>query len=134
MAFWILKTEPSSYSFDDLERDGNTVWDGVANAQALSNIRKMQPGDQALIYHSGDERAAVGLADIVSEPYGDPRLDDPKCAVVDVRFMRRLSKPISLKDIKASPRFAELGLVRQSRLSVVPVDAEQWQALMKMAS
>ncbi|HEX6289546.1 MAG TPA: EVE domain-containing protein [Herpetosiphonaceae bacterium] len=133
MAYWILKTEPSSYAFADLEREGRTVWDGVANAQALIHIRAMHSGDEALIYHSGDERAAVGLARIVSEPYADPQLDDPKRVVVDVAAVRRLSQLINLSAIKARPEFADFGLVRQSRLSVVPVSADQWQSLLHMA-
>jgi predicted RNA-binding protein with PUA-like domain len=133
MAYWILKTEPSTYAFADLLRDGRTVWDGVANAQALIHIRAMQPGDEALIYHSGDQRAAVGLARIVSAAYADPQLDDPKRAVVDVEVMRHLAQPVTLATIKADPRFAQFGLVRQSRLSVVPVSAEQWQALLQLA-
>jgi predicted RNA-binding protein with PUA-like domain len=133
VAYWILKTEPSSYSFADLQREGRTVWDGVANAAALINIRAMQPGDQALIYHSGDERAAVGLARITSLPYPDPKLDDPKRAVVDVEVLQRLAQPVTLAAVKAEPIFAQLGLVRQSRLSVVPVSPEQWQALLRLA-
>ena len=85
MAYWILKTEPSTYSFADLEREGTTVWDGVSSPAALIHIRHMQPGDSALIYHSGDERAAVGLAEIVSAPYADPQLDDPRRVVVNVQ-------------------------------------------------
>lgn len=134
MAYWILKTEPSSYSFADLERDSQTTWDGVANAQALINIRSMQAGDQVMIYHSGDERAVIGLAEVASLPYADPQLNDPKRAVVDVRFVRHLPKPILLSTIKSDPVFAQLGLVRQSRLSVVPVDEELWQKLLEMAS
>ncbi len=132
MAYWILKTEPTAYSFDDLQREGRTVWDGVANAQALNNIRRMQPGDEALIYHSGDERAAVGLARIVSEPYPDPALDDPKRTVVDVEAVRRLEQPVTLVAIKDASTFAQLALVRQPRLSVVPVDEEQWRRLVEL--
>jgi predicted RNA-binding protein with PUA-like domain len=132
MAFWILKTEPSSYAYDDLEREQTTVWDGVTNPQALNNIRQMRPGDRALIYHSGDERAAVGLAEIVSGPYADPNLDDNRLVVVDVRAVRRLTRPITLAAIKADPAFAQFGLVRQGRLSIVPVSDDLWQRLMEM--
>lgn len=134
MAYWILKTEPSSYAFDDLERDGQTVWDGVANAQALINMRQMQPGDEALIYHSGDERAIVGQAQIISAPYADPNLGEPKRVVVDVRAGRRLVQPVPLSTIKVDPTFAQLGLVRQSRLSVVPVSKELWDKLLTMGA
>jgi predicted RNA-binding protein with PUA-like domain len=133
MAYWLLKTEPSSYSFSDLERDGKTVWDGVANAQALIYLRQMQPADKALLYHSGDERAIVGVVTIVSSPYADPQLDDPKRAVVDVEVERRLPNPVTLSTIKADPFFAQFGLVRQSRLSVMPVDGEQWERLLALA-
>jgi predicted RNA-binding protein with PUA-like domain len=133
MAYWILKTEPSAYSFADLQHEGRTVWDGVSNAQALIHIRSMQAGDHALIYHSGDERAAVGLARIVSNPYADPVLNDPKRAVVDVEPVRLLAQPVSLSTIKAEPEFAQLGLVRQSRLSIVPVSGEHWNMLMRLA-
>jgi predicted RNA-binding protein with PUA-like domain len=132
MAFWILKTEPSSYAYDDLEREQTTVWDGVTNPQALNNIRQMRPGDRALIYHSGDERAAVGLAEIVSGPYADPNLDDNRLVVVDVRAVWRLTRPITLAAIKADPAFAQFGLVRQGRLSIVPVSDDLWQRLMEM--
>jgi predicted RNA-binding protein with PUA-like domain len=132
MAFWILKTEPASYSYDDLQREQTTVWDGVANPQALNNIRQMQPGDQALIYHSGDERAAIGLAEIVTGPYADPNLDDNRRVVVDVRAVRRLTQPITLAAIKADPAFAQFGLVRQGRLSVVPVSDDLWERLVAM--
>lgn len=132
MAYWILKTEPTTYSFADLERDGQTVWDGVANAQALIHLRQMQPGDAALIYHSGDERAAVGLAEIASTPYADPQLADPRRVVVDVRAGRRLAQAVALSTIKADPAFAQLGLVRQGRLSVMPVPDDLWHRLLGM--
>ncbi|WP_029215337.1 EVE domain-containing protein [Kallotenue papyrolyticum] len=132
MAYWVLKTEPDCYSFADLEREQVTVWDGVSNPQALGNLRRMQPGDQALIYHTGDERAAVGLAEIVSTPYPDPQQADPRRVVVDVRAVRRLRRPIPLSAIKTDPALAELALVRQGRLSVVPVPEELWPRLMAM--
>ncbi|HET8650751.1 MAG TPA: EVE domain-containing protein [Gemmatimonadales bacterium] len=133
MARWILKSEPSVYSFQDLERDGRTVWDGITNAQALINLRAMQPGDQAMIYHSGDGKELVGLARITSAAYPDPKGDNPKHVVVDIEPVRPLARPVSLAAIKAEPAFADLGLVRQGRLSVVPVNAEQWRRLLKMA-
>ena len=132
--FWLLKTEPEHYSYADLERDGATVWDGVSNNAALLHIRNIRPGDRALIYHTGDERQAVGLAEITSGPYPDPRLDDPKLVVVDLRPAGRLPRPVTLAAIKADPAFAEFALVRQGRLSVVPVPAELWERLMAMAA
>src|SRR6266498_3463944 len=132
-SLWLLKTEPNHYSYADLEREGATVWDGVSNNAALKHIRDMRPGDLALIYHTGEERRAVGLAEIASEPYPDPRLGDPKLVVVDVRPLRRLSQPVTLAAVKADPSLADFALVRQGRLSVVPVSAEQWQRLLAMA-
>lgn len=132
MNYWLLKTEPDAYSFADLTRDGRTVWDGVSNALALKYIRSMQAGDQALIYHTGDERQVVGLAEIVSAPYADPDASDPKLAVVDVRPLRALQQPVTLAAIKADPFFADFLLVRQGRLSVVPVTPEQWEKLLSM--
>jgi predicted RNA-binding protein with PUA-like domain len=132
MAYWILKTEPETYSIADLTRDGTTVWNGVANAQALINLRRMQPDDEVLIYHSGVERAIMGTARITSAAYPDPNLDDPKRVVVDVAMGRMLDQPLALATIKAAPAFADLALVRQARLSVVPVNDEQWQRLMEM--
>jgi predicted RNA-binding protein with PUA-like domain len=131
--FWLLKTEPDDYSYADLARDGATVWDGVSNNAALLHLRAMQPGDLALIYHTGDERQAVGLAEVTSAPYPDPRGDNPKLVVVDVRPLRALKRPVSLAQVKADPAFADFALVRQGRLSVVPVTPEQWSRLMAMA-
>jgi predicted RNA-binding protein with PUA-like domain len=132
-SLWLLKTEPDHYSYADLERDGATAWDGVSNNAALMHMRNMQPGDLALIYHTGDERQAVGLAEVTSRPYPDPQLGDPKLVVVDVRPLRRLVRPIALAAIKADPAFADFALVRQGRLSVVPVTPAQWAKLMAMA-
>jgi predicted RNA-binding protein with PUA-like domain len=130
---WLLKTEPEDYSFADLERGGRAVWDGVANNAALLHMRAMQPGDLALIYHTGDERRAVGLAEVVSAPYPDPRAGDARLVVVDVRPLRRLARPVALAEVKADPAFADFALVRQGRLSVVPVTPEQWARLMALA-
>src|SRR5215212_4380214 len=94
-SLWLLKTEPEVYSYANLERDGWTVWDGVSSNAALKNIRAMQPGDLALIYHTGDERQAVGLAEVTSAPYADPQAGDPKLVVVDLRPLRRLALPVT---------------------------------------
>ena len=131
--YWILKTEPSTYSFDRLVSERRAVWDGVSNALALKHIRSMAKGDHAFIYHSGDEKALIGLARIVSDPYPDPKSDDPRLAVVDIEAGDRLAHPVTLATIKADPAFAELGLVRLSRLSVVPVPADQWKRLLSLA-
>lgn len=133
MAYWILKTDADSYPFDQLERERRAVWDGVTNALALKHIRSMAPGDTALIYHSNVGKELVGLARITSEPYPDPKRQDPKLVVVDLEADRRLPKPVSLAAVKSDRAFADLGLVRMSRLSVIPVPAEQWRKLLSMA-
>jgi predicted RNA-binding protein with PUA-like domain len=134
MSYWLLKSEPESYAYADLVRDGTTVWDGVANNAALKHMRDVKPGDQALIYHTGDERQAVGVAEVTSLPYPDPRGDDPKLVVFDIRSARALARPVTLAAIKADPFFADFALVRQGRLSVVPVTPDQWERLLAMAA
>ena len=133
MAYWILKTDADTYPFEQLEREQRAVWDGVTNALALKHIRSMAPGDAALIYHSNVGKELVGLARIASAPYPDPKGTDPKLVVVDLEADRRLPKPVTLAAVKADPAFADLGLVRMSRLSVIPVPAEQWRRLLQMA-
>jgi predicted RNA-binding protein with PUA-like domain len=130
---WILKTDADVYPFDHLERERKAVWDGVSNAVALKHIRSMLPGDPLLIYHSGQGKELVGLARVTSAPYQDPKQNDPKLAVVDIEVDRRLPKTVSLAAIKADPFFADLGLVRLSRLSVSPVPEPQWKKLLTMA-
>src|SRR5439155_3409295 len=103
MAKWLLKTEPSVYSWDDLLRDKKTIWDGVTNATALKHIRSMQKGDAALIYHSGDERRAIGIAEVASAPYANPKVKDEKLAVVDIRPKRKLPRPVTLDEFKSDP-------------------------------
>ena len=132
MAYWILKTDADTYPFDQLERERRAVWDGVTNALALKHIRSMAPGDGALIYHSNVGKEVVGLARITSAPYPDPKRNDPKLVVVDLEVERRLPKPVALATIKADPAFSDLGLVRMSRLSVIPVPADQWKRLLQM--
>ena len=121
MACWLLKTEPSTYSFVDLTRDRRTTWDGVSNAQALIHLRAMKAGDEVLVYHTGGDKAIVGLAKIAAGPRADPRLDDPRMVVVDVEAVRALTAPLSLADIKRDGALAGLDLVRNSRLSCMPV-------------
>ncbi len=132
-SYWIVKTEPSTYSFDQLERDKRAVWDGVRNNLALKYLRQMKPGDRVLVYHSGDEKAVVGVAEVASEPYADPKQKDPKLAVVDFRAAGRLPRPVPLAEIKKDRAFADLGLVRMGRLSVMPASAEQFTRILKLA-
>jgi predicted RNA-binding protein with PUA-like domain len=134
LAYWLLKTEPDCYSWDDLQRDGKTVWDGITNALALKHLRTMKKGDQALIYHTGGERAAIGVASVVSSSYPDPKGDDEKLAVVDVKRGKKLGRPVSLDEIKADKAFAGWDLIRNSRLSVVPVPEAMWTHLQKLAA
>ena len=133
ISLWLLKTEPEHYSYADLERDGATMWDGVSNNAALMHMRAMQPGDLALFYHTGDERQAVGLAEVTSAAYPDPHAVDPRLVVVNLKPLRPLAKPVTLVAVKSDPAFADSTLVRQSRLSVVPITPEQWERLMQMA-
>lgn len=129
---WILKTEPSEFSFADLQRDGRARWDGVTNPVALRNIRSMEPGDPVMIYHTGEEKRIVGLARVASAPYPDPAAGDEKIVVVDVVADAALPRPVTLAAVKADPAFAELALVRMGRLSVVPVPAPLWKRLLGM--
>lgn len=131
--YWILKTDTDTYTFDDLVRDRRTVWDGITNALALKHIRAMARGDQAMIYHSGNDKAIVGLATVTSAPHPDPRAGDPRLVVVDLQAGDRLPIPVTLAAIKADPAFADLGLVRMSRLSVIPATPAQWRRLLALA-
>lgn len=127
MATFLLKTEPSEYSFDDLVSDKTAVWDGVSNPVALRHLRATRRGDEALIYHTGDERRIVGLARITSDPREDPKnpgrndRGEPKTPVIELTALRPAPTPATLAQIKADPRFREFALVRQGRLSVMPV-------------
>ena len=125
MAAWLVKTEPNEYSYADLERDGTAEWDGVTNALAQRHLRAMRPGDTCVVYHSGGERAAVGLAGVAGAPYPDPSDPAGKRVLVDLRAERPLAGPVSLTTLKAEPAFAASPLVRMSRLSVVPLEPEQ---------
>ncbi len=126
---WLLKTEPTAYGYDDLEREGRAAWDGVSNPAALKNLRSMKTGDAAVIYHTGDERAAVGLAEVVRAAYPDPKKDDPRLVAVDLVPRGRFKRPVTLDEIKALALFKDSPLVRQGRLSVVPLTEPQWKAL-----
>jgi predicted RNA-binding protein with PUA-like domain len=129
MAYWLLKTEPDCYSWDDLARDKKTVWDGITNALALKHLRTAKKGDLALIYHTGDERTAIGVAEITSNPYPDPKEEDERMAVVDLKLKRKLAHGVTISDIKADPTFAGWDFIRNSRLSVVPVPEKMWQRI-----
>lgn len=132
MNYWLLKTEPGTYSFADLAREKTARWDGVSAPAALASIRAMKRGDDALIYHTGGEKAVVGLARVASDPYPDPAARDPRLVVVDIGAVAPLDVPVPLATIKADPRFRDLGLVRIGRLSVMPVSPAQWEALLEL--
>ena len=134
MAYWLLKTEPSEYSYSDLEQEGTTVWNGVKNALALKHMRTMCSGDLAFIYHTGKERQIIGLAEVMSEPYPDPALDDTKRVVVDIRVMERIPQPLTLKKIKQSGISKDFDLLRLPRLSVLPVPESYWVLILKLAN
>jgi len=131
--YWLLKTEPGEYSYNDLERDGRTVWDGVSNNLALKYLREIRRGDLAFIYHTGDEKALVGIAEVVTDPYPDPARQDKKLVVVDVKPKERLPHPVPLSDIKGRSEFADFELIRLPRLSVMPVKEAQWSRLLSLA-
>lgn len=126
---WVLKTEPTTYSWDDLVREQTATWDGVSNPVALKHLAAMERGDDALIYHTGNEKVVVGLARVTKAAYPDPRAKDPKPPVVDIEAVRPLSRAVPLAEIKADALFAESPLVRQGRLSVVPLTDEQFARL-----
>ncbi len=131
--YWLLKTEPSDYSYADLSRDGKTVWDGVSNNLALKHLRTIKAGDLAFLYHTGKERALVGITEVISDPYPDPKKSDAKLAVVDVKAREELPQRVSLAEVKADTEFSDFALVRLPRLSVVPVTPPQWNRLLAMA-
>jgi predicted RNA-binding protein with PUA-like domain len=131
MAYWLMKSEPGSYSWNDLVRDGGTLWDGVRNNAARLHLRAMKAGDQAFFYHSMDERAVVGIMKIIGT--GQPDGEDGSWVKVPVEPVRPLKKPVTLAQIKAEPRLAKMELIRQSRLSVAPVQDEEWKLVLEMA-
>ncbi|MGB6296657.1 MAG: EVE domain-containing protein [Rivularia sp. (in: cyanobacteria)] len=130
---WLLKTEPNEYSYTDLEKENTAVWDGVKNALALKNMRSMRTGEEVFIYHTGKERRIVGVAQVASTAYPDPKLDDVKRLVIDIRAVRKLPEPITLAQIKQDAKFAGFELIRLPRLSIVPVLPQHWQRLLEMA-
>ncbi|GIW82570.1 MAG: ubiquinol-cytochrome c reductase [Gemmatales bacterium] len=132
MANWLFKEEPDHYSFDDLLRDRTTLWDGVTNNLARLHLRNVKKGDRILFYHTGKEKAIVGEMRAISGPMPDPNLDDDKAVVVKVKPVKKWSRPVTLKEIKARPEFADWELLRISRLSVMPVSEEHWNLLEQM--
>ena len=134
MAYWLIKEEPTHYSFDDLVRDKRTTWDGVRNNLALIHLREMAKDDRVFYYHTGKEKAVVGIAEVVKGAYADPDAGDPRFVVVDVKPLEKLARPVSLAEIKKNRKLADLPLVRISRLSVMPVTRDQWREIERIAS
>jgi predicted RNA-binding protein with PUA-like domain len=131
MNYWLVKTEPDTFSWDDLVRDKKTVWDGVRNFQARNNLKGMKNGDLAFFYHTGDEKAIVGIGKIIKEGYPEPK--DKDWLAVDIAPDRKLKKPVTLAQIKADKRLTNMVLVRASRLSVQPVRAEEFDLIMALS-
>jgi predicted RNA-binding protein with PUA-like domain len=133
MAFWLVKSEPFKYSWDQFEKDGQTYWDGVRNYAARNNLKAMKKGDEVLFYHSNEGLEIVGIAEVVKEFYQDPTTEEEAWVVVDLKPLKKLANPVSLKVIKSDVRLSNMALLRLSRLSVQPVKEEEWQIIMDLA-
>ena len=132
--FWLVKQEPSSYSWSDFVADGETSWTGVRNFAARNNLRKMQKGDEVLFYHSGDEKAVLGIAKVTRTAYADPTAKEGDWSAVDIAAVKALRRPVTLREIKGNPRLMRIPLVRQPRLSVMPLAESEFQEIVNMAS
>lgn len=130
---WLVKSEPDTYSYADLERDGRTVWDGVRNNAAALHLKGMREGDEVLVYHSGDAKAVVGIAKVVREAFPDPGDEAGRFVAVELAAVRPLKQPVTLAQLKAEPALAGLAILRQSRLSVAPVSGDDWRKILEMA-
>ena len=131
--FWLVKQEPSAYPWSDFVAEGQTAWTGVRNYTARNNLRKMQPGDEVLFYHSGDDKAVVGIAKVMRAAYTDPTAKEGDWSAVDLTPVKALARPVALREIKSSPHLKQIPLVRQSRLSVVPLTAAEFREISAMA-
>ncbi len=132
MANWLMKSEPGNWSWDDQVKDGVAEWDGVRNYQAANNMKAMRIGDKVFFYHSVKEKQVVGIVEVVTEYYPDPTDASGRFGMVDVKALRPFNRPVSLAEIKAAPELQELALIRQSRLSVLPVTDEEWRVICTM--
>jgi predicted RNA-binding protein with PUA-like domain len=133
MSYWLVKSEPSVYAYDQLEKDGQTFWDGVRNYAARNHLKAMKKGDQVLFYHSNEGLEIVGIAKVSKEHYQDPTTDEDAWVVVDLKPYKRLKKPVSLNQIKTDKRLKDMALVRLGRLSVQPVTEQEWKVIMELA-
>ena len=134
MAYWLIKSEPSAYAWEQLVKDKKTSWTGVRNAQASINLKAMKIGDRCFFYHSNEGKEIVGIAEVVKAAYPDPTDEEGKSVTVDVKAVEPVERFVTLAEIKAEPKLRDFGLVRQSRLSVVPVSDEQWKLILKMSA
>jgi predicted RNA-binding protein with PUA-like domain len=134
MNHWLVKSEPFKYSWEKFNQDGRTFWDGVRNYQARNNLKAMREGDLVLFYHSNEGKNVVGIAKVVKEFYQDPTTDDANWVVVDLSPVESLKNPVSLEQIKAEPSLTDISLVRQGRLSVMPLKAEEFDKILEMGS
>jgi len=132
VAYWLMKTEPGAWSWDDQVMAGTAEWDGVRNYQAANNMKAMKNGDRAFFYHSVNEKRVVGIVEVVREYYPDPSDASGRFGMVDVKALRPLEAPVTLAQIKAEPRLADLALIRQSRLSVMPIPDAAWRLICRM--
>ena len=132
MAYWLVKSEPFKYSYEQLEKDKQTFWDGVRNYAARNHLKAMKKGDQVLFYHSNEGLEIVGIAKVAKEAYQDPTTDDDAWVVVDLKPYKRIKKPVSLEQVKADKRLKEMALVRLGRLSVQPVTEDEWNVIMEL--
>lgn len=132
MKYWLIKSEPGTYSWDDLEKDGSTFWDGVRNYQARNNLKTMQVGDLCLFYHSVNDKQVVGIAEVIKEAYQDPSIDDDRWVAVDVKPVSKFNHFVTLAEVKAEDRLSEMVLVKNSRLSVQPVLVEEFDLIVAM--
>ncbi len=133
MNYWLVKSEPSEYSYDDLVRDGSTYWDGVRNYAARKNMKTMKIGDQVLFYHSVNEKSVIGISKVVKEHYQDPTTEDERWVVVDLAAVQKFKNPVTLGQIKSDDDLADIALVRQSRLSVMPLTKEAFERIVDMS-
>ena len=133
MAYWLIKSEPFKYSWDQFVKDGLTCWDGVRNFGARNNLRSMKKGDLAFFYHSNEGLEIVGIAKVVKESYQDPTTDDPAWLVVDFKPLKKLKNTVTLAQVKATPSLANMALIRLGRLSVQPVTEKEWDQILKIA-
>tara|TARA_Y100001935_G_C17291828_1_gene503815 strand:+ start:74 stop:478 length:405 start_codon:yes stop_codon:yes gene_type:complete len=134
MSYWLLKSEPNSWSWDNQVSDGTSMWDGVRNYQARNNLKKMKKGDLCFFYHSVFEKSVVGIVEVVKEFYPDPTDETGKFVVVDVKAVKKLNNPVSLDQIKKVKSLKNIALIKQSRLSVMPLKKIEWDTIIKISS